>query len=252
MSIITNRLQIVHCIESTMSESNKRIKMTTPPTNIEFDVGGTVYKVSKSLLDMFPDTMLASLASPRWNQHSEQAESESTEQKPIFIDRNGERFQYVLDYMRDNGTVNLPPTISQDAVINDLEFFGFENVKTVGTFKLACPSTRNIIDTVQYFKTFFSEKDKAIKTLEEETERKRACFELAKVCFKDVQRTHVLSVNIYLCSPAEYVAKAIIQEKDGWRETFDSFLKGVGLKLSPEHGVRQINRLYVFKFHHTA
>ena len=92
----------------------------TPPTTILFNVGGTKYEVSKSLLEMFPDTMLAALASPRWYPEANDEEA----LKPIFIDRNGERFQYVLDYMRDDGTVYLPNDIPPDAIIAELEYFG--------------------------------------------------------------------------------------------------------------------------------
>ena len=86
------------------------------PTTIQFNVGGIQYVVSRSLLEMFPDTMLASLASPRWTSTVTDGETP----KPIFIDRNGERFQYILDYMRDNCKVNLPISISPDAIITEL------------------------------------------------------------------------------------------------------------------------------------
>merc|ERR1711862_764691 len=43
--------------------------------------------------------------------------------KEIFIDRNGERFQYVLDYMRDNEVV-LPLSVSRDHLITDMKYFG--------------------------------------------------------------------------------------------------------------------------------
>jgi hypothetical protein len=40
-------------------------------TTVEFDVGGTIYKASKSLLDRFPNSMLATIASTRWKtEHS--------------------------------------------------------------------------------------------------------------------------------------------------------------------------------------
>jgi len=41
----------------------------------------------------------------------------------IFIDRNGARFQYVLDYLRD-GKVHLPVFVSKASLLLDLNFFG--------------------------------------------------------------------------------------------------------------------------------
>lgn len=54
--------------------------------------------------------------------------------EPVFIDRNGDRFDYVLDYMR-NGSVTLPITISKDSFLSDLDYYNIgspqENVLRV-------------------------------------------------------------------------------------------------------------------------
>jgi hypothetical protein len=42
---------------------------------------------------------------------------------PLFIDRNGERFQYILDWYRD-GRIIVPRTIAIYAVKGDTLFFG--------------------------------------------------------------------------------------------------------------------------------
>jgi BTB/POZ domain len=59
-------------------------------TIITFDVGGQIYRVSKDLLTRFPNTMLYATVSDV---------TESNDDDPIFIERNGNRFQYILDYM---------------------------------------------------------------------------------------------------------------------------------------------------------
>jgi uncharacterized membrane protein YebE (DUF533 family) len=60
-------------------------------SRITFNVGGTEYEVSQSLLDQYPDCMLRAITSSAdWNGSVEDAEA-----KKIFIDRNGTRFQYV-------------------------------------------------------------------------------------------------------------------------------------------------------------
>lgn len=83
--------------------NNKSNKSAT----VRFDVGGTVYRVSRSLLDLFPDTMLSRMVSETW-QDCSQGGDDQKEEPPIFLDRNGDRFQYVLDYMRDDQNPILP------------------------------------------------------------------------------------------------------------------------------------------------
>lgn len=83
---------------------------------VKFNVGGKTYEVSRSLLKGFPDTMLAKKA------------NESSFFSPVFFDRDADRFAFVLDYMRDNGTVHLPETISKSAFLQELAFYGFADV----------------------------------------------------------------------------------------------------------------------------
>lgn len=87
------------------------------PMTVKFNVGGKVYEVSKSLLDIFPNTVLSKMAS-----------SWSSASSPIFIDRDPERFASCLDYMRGDGTVHLLETVSKSAFLKDLEFLGFVGV----------------------------------------------------------------------------------------------------------------------------
>ncbi len=47
--------------------------------------------------------MLASLISEDWK--------EGNSDEPIFIDRNGRLFEYVLDYLRNN-EIHVPPSVS--------------------------------------------------------------------------------------------------------------------------------------------
>jgi hypothetical protein len=62
--------------------------------------------------------MLAKCAKEQW--HKDPNEE-------IFIDRNGFRFQYVLDYLRD-GKVYLPPTVARASLISDLQYYGVEPI----------------------------------------------------------------------------------------------------------------------------
>jgi hypothetical protein len=87
-------------------------------TIVKFNIGGTRYEVSQSLLQSYPNTMLAKCA-------KEQLHKDPNEE--IFIDQNGIRFQYVLDYLRD-GKVSLPPTVTKASLISDLQFYGVDDI----------------------------------------------------------------------------------------------------------------------------
>lgn len=98
-----------------MNNNNKRIIIT-------FDIGGHIYHISKTLLLQFPNSMLYMTASDI---------ETCNDNDPIYINRNGNRFQYVLSYMRDyddnnnNSTIDLPPTMNREAFYNDMDFFWF-------------------------------------------------------------------------------------------------------------------------------
>ena len=100
---------------------------------IRLNVGGTSYEVSRSTIEQYPDTMLARMVSEAWNSDDSGDESDK-DKKELFIDRNGERFQYVLDYMRDGSDVSLPVLVSKEGFLKDLEYFGFENVNPTNVF----------------------------------------------------------------------------------------------------------------------
>jgi hypothetical protein len=107
-----------------MSSSNSN--SSSNAATVRFDVGGTIYKVSRSLLEQHPNTMLTRMVSKTWS--TEQDNDNERKDEPLFIDRDGERFRYVLDFMRDGPNVSLPVTISKEGFIKDLDYFGFDNV----------------------------------------------------------------------------------------------------------------------------
>ena len=85
-----------------------------------FNVGGVKYDVSRATLELHPDCMLTKMISKSWN--------EDETNRTFFIDRDGNRFRYVLDYMRDGGYIHLPITESRAAICQELDYFGFTNV----------------------------------------------------------------------------------------------------------------------------
>ena len=82
---------------------------------VHFDVGGRLFKTSRSLItDRYEDSVLATLVSNA---------SQETQTHPIFIDRNGDTFALVLDYLR-YGRITLPITVSRAMFLRDLDFYG--------------------------------------------------------------------------------------------------------------------------------
>ena len=105
----------------------------TNSSTIRLNVGGTSYEVSRSTIEKYPDTMLARMISESWSSDDSGDESDK-DKKALFIDRDGERFRYVLDYMRDGSDVSLPVLVSKEGFLKDLEYFGFENVNPTNVF----------------------------------------------------------------------------------------------------------------------
>jgi len=123
---------------SQLSDSAK--KMTTENTEAEqktvrFDIGGQLYRVSKSLIEQHEGTMLARLVSDTWL---------SDPDATIFIDRDGEIFQYVLYYMR-YGKVSLPITVSREMFLLDMEHYGFTSADTDNSY--STPALSQIDDS---------------------------------------------------------------------------------------------------------
>ncbi|CAB9511166.1 POZ domain-containing protein KCTD16 [Seminavis robusta] len=96
--------------------------MTSNTAIVRLNVGGSKYEVPKSLIEMYPNTMLARLISEQWEGGNEQDPN-----KEIFIDRDGQRFQCVLDYMRDQKAY-LPHNMAKASVMHDLKYLGFVDV----------------------------------------------------------------------------------------------------------------------------
>jgi hypothetical protein len=100
--------------------------MSAPPTTVVFNVGGKKYEVSRSLLDEHPDTMLARMVSEMWL-------PEADRDKELFVERDSERFLFVLDFMRDNAVTvpflsNTNNNITKQSILKELTYFGFQNV----------------------------------------------------------------------------------------------------------------------------
>jgi hypothetical protein len=146
------------------TESNSKKDSST----VKLNVGGRHYEVSRSLIERFPETMLARMASETW-----QKDPEAT----LFIDENGDRFQYCLDYMRRN-EVWIPLSVPKEALLQDLDYYGFENVDPAkiygGSSNLA--AARHLIKCKK-------EHEKVLST----------CMENVKTCMANVKTAEAAS-----------------------------------------------------------
>jgi hypothetical protein len=95
---------------------------------LRLNVSGKLYAVSRSVTKSFSHSLLDQMLSKaEEEQHQHQREdgkgfTESPSQQAYFIDRDGERFSYVLDYLR-YGVVFLPKPLSRQMLLLDLKYF---------------------------------------------------------------------------------------------------------------------------------
>ena len=96
------------------------------PATVQFDVGGTLFKTSRSLFRgsrHVERTMLGRLVSETWLLDPT---------VPVFIDRSAVLFGHVLDYLRYGG-IALPITISRDMFLRELDYYGVLPIDCSGT-----------------------------------------------------------------------------------------------------------------------
>ena len=118
-----------------------------------------------------------------YDQWQEDPESE------IFIERDGERFKYCLDYLRD-GRVMLPITMSKGAVMEDLKYYGVESVDEEVVYYN--PSKEE--QSIHAFSCVYDVLDRAEKEIHT-LKIRRICKEAALFCFKKHIETNSLTIR---------------------------------------------------------
>ena len=145
---------------------------------IWFNVGGTRYDVARSLLEAHPETMLTRMASAQWHDNPD------TE---IFIKRDGGRFKYCLDYLRD-GKIHLPITMNKEAVLKDLEYYNVE-VKNENVVEYGRQEKMGVCTSIIFQK--FSQMKNEFIAVDEEFEKfelRRAWLNLSMELFCHITR----------------------------------------------------------------
>lgn len=133
--------------------------------------------------------MLARLASDTWlpvgksNGNDDIGNDDDT----LFIERDGQRFRYCLDFMRDGGTVKLPITISKDALIQDLVYYGFDdidssNITVAGSIPVFQVGVDHVHSIVKSLDKELSNLERKQRYLDDDLEMKRSCLALARHC----------------------------------------------------------------------
>jgi hypothetical protein len=111
------------CATAQLESGNKvRAIGATGTESVTFNVGGRRHCVARSTIAQYGDSLLARLVSDTWQPRGASADGGDSN-APIFIDRDGERFSYVIDFMR-YGQVILPYNIPRQLFFLDLDFFG--------------------------------------------------------------------------------------------------------------------------------
>lgn len=112
-----------------------------------FNVGGKQYGVSHSTLEMHPNSMLAQIAFKQW---------QTNPGGEIYLNRDGNMFDYVLDYLRNDGRVYLQMKyISKAAFLADLVYYGInvDESKIVCIYRHAARGVAEMFDEIESWDT---------------------------------------------------------------------------------------------------
>ena len=143
------------------ASSRKKItpQKDEPNPIVRLNVGGTRYEVSRDTLTRYEGSMLTSLLSGKWKE-GEGGENE------IFIDRDGRRFGYILDYLRSN-RVYLPDLSDQSALKDEFEFFGIEADMSKVSVKDDFETIIELVDEIAEHEATIEQKKKKIAVIKE-------------------------------------------------------------------------------------
>ena len=88
----------------------------SPSQTVKFNVSGRVFEVSRGLIDQQPGSVLGRMISETWHRDQEE---------PLFVDRNGDIFAQVLEYLR-YGSIVLPSNMPKEMFTRDLDYYGLD------------------------------------------------------------------------------------------------------------------------------
>ena len=212
------------------------------PRTVQFDVGGKLCRVSRSLLNAYPDTLLARLASKgntkrwkRWNKNNDQHTDDDLSQSPIlFVDGNGDRFQYILDYMRDK-EVHLPLSVPKAAILRDLEYYGFADVRPE-TIHDGSNSVEAATQIAKCESLYQQELEKCHRTVRK-FQKKITYLTVAHACFLSYSKSGHLTGEYYL---GDYSLN-LMTLKDDINSSFDALDRALFDECLQLHGLKYVS-----------
>jgi hypothetical protein len=138
--------------------------------------------------------MLRRISSDAWK---ESATNNTTDD--IFIDRNGARFQYVLDYMRD-ARVELPLSIPRSGLVADLEFLSIDHVPANITLSVADPN--DLFHGLAAYRNYFTQKSMEIDRRYREVAAEKLACDIANEYFSQLvhKQPEEVHSNQFLCT----------------------------------------------------
>lgn len=160
------------------------------------------------------------------------------EKRLCLIERDGERFQYVLDNMRDGGVVFLPAKVPMDAFQRDLEYYGFDAADSTIRYTSAA-SYKTALESMVAL-------EERVRNEEVQAERQLSCMKLVRYCFlcfkEKCETTVVMTKNLYPTHPAKVqfpcnqinnlqVTVRMLQQTE-WEQNFSDGLRTFGLQMT--------------------
>eukprot|EP00638_Chattonella_subsalsa_P016585 CAMPEP_0117829672 /NCGR_PEP_ID=MMETSP0949-20121206/8005_1 /TAXON_ID=44440 /ORGANISM="Chattonella subsalsa, Strain CCMP2191" /LENGTH=178 /DNA_ID=CAMNT_0005670467 /DNA_START=55 /DNA_END=591 /DNA_ORIENTATION=+ len=98
---------------------------------LKLNVGGTRFLTSRSTIEKIPESMLArmfSIESPYSNPTDEEGY--------VFIDRDGNRFNHVLNFLRSGNVPNFDDKWRYEEILEEADFFAIQELKEFVTKRI--------------------------------------------------------------------------------------------------------------------
>lgn len=113
--ILPNKaVQLITTMDEVITDQNRFGSCS----RVKLNVGGRHFEISRSLANQYPGSMLHRLVSETWHK--------SNHDRTIFIDRDGDMFRYIVNYMR-YGSIELPPSVPKTMFHRELDYYQLAN-----------------------------------------------------------------------------------------------------------------------------
>jgi hypothetical protein len=154
--------------DAIMNDNEDPLQLTD---EVKLNVGGKYFEVSRSLVYQHSESMIGRLVSDTWLRKDSD--------KTIFIDRDGDMFGHVLNYMR-YGSIELPASLPKSMFQRELDFYQLESSDD-------CIHQESPIATM-----------KVLKNRVEEASLHHDMFVIAVNCYHQFMMAEIKEVKVYI------------------------------------------------------